>query len=88
MGPSVTASHIVLWTNDFLSDVMMPHFRSHAQAISYRDGVLKIAAYSGPTVHYLKGFDEELKHRFMEKFHDTDLKQVFYLIQRPSRDAL
>lgn len=84
LGPAVTSSQIVTWANEFLTDVMPHQIRKDARVISFREGVLKIATRTGSTNHYLRGFEEEMKNRMMEKFHDIPLTQVLFLINRPA----
>ncbi|MEK7452367.1 MAG: hypothetical protein AAB664_03430 [Patescibacteria group bacterium] len=81
IGTIVTSSQIVVWANEFLTDVMPHKIRCDANVISYRDGVLKIATKTGATNHFLRGFEDEMKNSMREKFHDLSIKQIFYLIK-------
>ena len=86
LGTPVTASQIVTWSNEFLTDIMKPVHRKDAQVVSYRDGVLKVITRSGATSQYLHAFEEEWKNRFMEKFHTIKLSRILYQINRSSND--
>ncbi len=88
MGSAVTASQIVTWGNEFLTDVMPHQTRRDARVISFRDGVIKIATRTGATNHYLRGFEEEMKNRMMEKFHEIQLTHVLYAINRPALEEV
>lgn len=82
-GSAITSSQIVNWGNEFLLDVLPYDHLKDARVVSYKDGFLKIITRSGSTTQYLKEFESELKHRLMEKFHNTKLDKVIYQINRP-----
>ncbi len=78
----VTSSQILVCANEFLIDVL-PVFRSQdARAVSYGNGILKIATRSSATTQHLKPFEGELKQRLQEKFHDFTLTKIIFQINR------
>jgi hypothetical protein len=54
--------------------------RQDARAVSYRDGIIKIMIRSSATGQYLRAFEQELKDRMMEKFHDTKYSRMLLQI--------
>ena len=86
IGSEVTASQIVLCANEFLTDVMKPQQRRDAHAVSYHDGILKIVTRSSSASHHLQEYDQELKNRMMEKFHDLKLTRILFQINKSVLD--
>lgn len=81
-GSAITSSQIVVWGNEFLRDILPVDRDADARVVSYKDGLLKIVTRSGSTTQYLKEFEDELRHRMMEKFHDTKLEKILFQINR------
>lgn len=81
-GSAITSSQIVGWGNEFLRDVLPVGRDADARVVSYKDGLLKIVTRSGATTQYLKEFEEELRHRMMEKFQDTKLDKIIFQLNR------
>lgn len=81
-GGAVTAAQIVSWGNEFLIDILPMERTNDARVVSYKEGILKIMTSSGAVNQYIQDFEEEMRHRMMEKYQDTPLKQVVYQIHK------